>query len=140
MVCQTAPRSTLAQRGDLLIRMAGCGCIKRQPRINPFSRYSAVAADSRNTRRLRSWALSWDSAARGCTCRPWRVKAWLARGSCQGSVISRTGAPEWCWPSQAAVRVAFSLVVRAEESPAMRVGAPPSYTRRSVVERASPDT
>jgi len=47
------------------------------------------------------------------------VKAWLARGSCQGSVISSTGAPGWCWRSQAAVRVAFSQVVRAQESPAM---------------------
>ena len=49
-------------------------------------------------------------------------------GQLPGSVISRTAgreAPGWCWPSQAAVRVAFSQMVRAQELPAMRLGASP---------------
>jgi hypothetical protein len=58
-------------------------------------------------------------------------------------VISRTAgrlSPGWCWRNQPAVRVAFSQVVRAQESPLISDGSTPSLSSRSAVERSSPDT
>ena len=92
--------------------------------IRPWARYSMVAAVSRRASLLRSVALREGSAASGYTWRPWWVKAWAARGSCQGSVIRSTGAPGWFFWSQAAVRVAFSQVVQAQASPATSSGFP----------------
>jgi hypothetical protein len=71
----------------------------------------------------------------GITASSWRRKARLARGSCHESVISSTGAPGWCRLSQVAVRLAFSQVVRAQESPFTRWGSTPNATSRSAVAR-----